>query len=116
MPHTQATRLVLHFFAVTELFSRVQTSKTVLTPKLFVQTFYHAINKGGDRRDFKAIAIVGGKGSKITEFAYPCGSCRQVMSEFCSDKFKVILYDGKDVKVTTLGTLLPDNFGAKNLK
>lgn len=87
-------------------------SETVCAERV---AFFHAINKAGDRRDFKAIAIVGGKGNKITDFAYPCGSCRQVMSEFCSDKFKIVLYDGKEVKVTTLGKLLPDNFGPKNL-
>lgn len=87
-------------------------SETVCAERV---AFFHAVTKGGDR-DFKAIAIVGGKGNKITDFAYPCGSCRQVMSEFCSDKFKIILYDGKEVRVTTLGKLLPDNFGPKNLE
>ena len=77
--------------------------------------FFKAINKSGDRRDFKAIAIVGAKGTKLTDFAYPCGACRQVMSEFCDDKFKIILYDGKEIKVTTLKKLLPDRFGPKNL-
>ena len=78
--------------------------------------FFNAISRGGDRRDFKAIAIVGGKNNKIDDFASPCGACRQVMREFCSDKFEIILYNGKDTKVHTLGDMLPFDFSAKNLQ
>ena len=78
--------------------------------------FFNAISRGGDRSDFKAIAIVGGKNDKIDDFASPCGACRQVMREFCSDKFEIILYNGKDVKVYTLSDILPFDFSAKNLK
>ena len=75
--------------------------------------FFSAISKGV--RDFKAIAIVGGK-DKICSFASPCGACRQVMQEFCKDGFKVILFDGKDIKTYTLSELLPSCFNSSNLK
>ncbi|MCR4875096.1 MAG: cytidine deaminase [Clostridia bacterium] len=68
--------------------------------------FFKAISEG--ERDFSAIAIVGGK-DKI-EFCPPCGACRQVMREFCNKDFKIILFDGEDESVYTLGELLPLNF------
>ncbi len=88
-------------------------SETVCAERV---AFFNAISKGGDRRDFKAIAIVGGKNNKIIDFASPCGACRQVMREFCSDKFEIILYNGKDIQVHTLYDMLPYDFSAKNLK
>lgn len=68
--------------------------------------FFKAISEG--ETEFKAIAIVGGK-DKI-EFCPPCGACRQVMREFCDKDFKIILFDGEDESVYTLGELLPLNF------
>jgi len=80
--------------------------------------FFKAISEGV--MDFKAIAIVGGKDTEtdsFSGFAYPCGVCRQVMREFCSDDFEIIV--GKsvdDYRVYTLKDLLPDGFGPKNLE
>ena len=56
----------------------------------------------GEQR-FSAIAIVGGEDG---EPCYPCGICRQVLSEFCGPDFPVILADG----VYSLGGLLPHSF------
>ena len=39
--------------------------------------FFKAVSEG--EREFSAIAIVGGKGDLPTDYAYPCGVCRQVM-------------------------------------
>ena len=61
--------------------------------------FYKAISEGN--RDFKAIAISGDK-----ENCYPCGVCRQVMSEFCDKDFKI--YVGN--KEYMLDELLPYSF------
>ena len=43
--------------------------------------FFKAVSEG--ERDFRAICIVGGKDGVLTEYAAPCGVCRQVMMEFC---------------------------------
>ena len=64
---------------------------------------FGAVSAG--RRDFESIAIVGGKTDAKTP-CYPCGVCRQVMREFCSDSFRVITADGE----LTLGELLPKSF------
>lgn len=68
--------------------------------------FFKAVSEG--ETEFKAIAIVGGN-DKI-DFCPPCGACRQVMREFCDKDFKIILFDGEDESVYTLGELLPLNF------
>ena len=71
--------------------------------------FFKAISDG--ERKFKAIAIVGGMDGNFDTFCYPCGVCRQVMSEFC-DKDFIIISGNKDLKYekNTLGELLPHSF------
>ncbi len=41
---------------------------------------------------------------------YPCGACRQVLSEFFPEDFEVIVTDGREEESFTLGELLPYNF------
>ena len=41
--------------------------------------FFKAIYDG--KQNFRAIAVVGGKGGTVTGFFPPCGVCRQVMRE-----------------------------------
>lgn len=61
-------------------------------------------------RDFEAIAIVGGKGGKITDFCSPCGICRQALCEFCKPDLNIYLYNGNEIRQYTLGELLPCGF------
>lgn len=74
--------------------------------------FFKAISE--DEKDFYAIAIVGGKNGKIDDFCSPCGICRQVMAEFCSKDFKIILANSKnEIKTFSLEELLPESFSLK---
>jgi cytidine deaminase len=79
---------------------------------------YKAVLDG--KKDFSAIAVVGGFGvdgenentpscSEIdfSKPCYPCGACLQVMAEFCDSNFKVILVDGDRVLELKLSDLLP---------
>lgn len=66
---------------------------------------FKAVSEG--KRDFKAIAIVGAGESEKGGPCYPCGVCRQVLSEFCDADFDIVLEDGSIVK---LGALLPNAF------
>ena len=67
---------------------------------------FKAVSEG--HREFVSIAIVGGKtGENVVDRCFPCGVCRQVMSEFCSPKTKVIYSDETE---TTLEELLPNCF------
>ena len=65
--------------------------------------------KSGDL-EFECICIVGGKHGKITDYCFPCGACRQVLSEFCSKSFRIILFNGSEFKELTLMDLLPYSF------
>lgn len=78
--------------------------------------FFKAVSQGV--RQFRAICIVGGKDGILTEYAPPCGVCRQVMMEFCNpDTFEIILATGvDDYQVYPLKQLLPLGFGAENIK
>lgn len=68
--------------------------------------FFKAVSEG--ERDFEMMALVGGKEGNFDSFCTPCGTCRQVMAEFCGEDFKIILgrNDG-EVKVYTLKEILP---------
>ncbi len=70
--------------------------------------FFSAIAAG--EREFSSIAVCGGKVGEKRIKCMPCGVCRQVMSEFCDEKFKVIIEDGEDLLALTLGELLPFSF------
>ena len=64
--------------------------------------FFKAVSEGV--KEFDAICIVGGKGGVVTEYAPPCGVCRQVMMEFCDpETFQIILaVDAKHYDIYTL--------------
>ena len=63
---------------------------------------------------FSAIAIVGGREmdeAEVSDYAYPCGICRQVLSEFCLPDFKVIVAKSEtEYKEFALKELLPEGF------
>ena len=70
--------------------------------------FFSAIAAG--EREFEAIAVCGGKVGEERIKCMPCGVCRQVMSEFCDENFKVILENKDELTTLTLGELLPFSF------
>ncbi|WP_318713350.1 cytidine deaminase [Treponema sp.] len=70
---------------------------------------FKAVSEGV--KEFEAIAVVGGPDGRIKDFCPPCGVCRQVLAEFCTRDFKVILAKSIDeYKVFTLEQLLPESF------
>ena len=77
--------------------------------------FFKAVSEGV--KEFDAIAIVGGPdGADPEGYCPPCGVCRQVMAEFCTDSFLVICAKSEDeYRVNTLTEVLPDRFGPKDL-
>lgn len=70
--------------------------------------FFKAISEG--KKEFKAIAICGGKDGVIEGLFPPCGVCRQVMREFCEDDFLIHLLTVDGVETYTLQQLLPVSF------
>lgn len=77
--------------------------------------FFKAVSEGV--KNFRAICIVGGKDKILTDYAAPCGVCRQVMMEFCDpETFTIILATGEDnYELFTLRELMPLGFGPANL-
>ena len=67
--------------------------------------------------EFDGICVVGGKDGVLTDYASPCGVCRQVMMEFCDpDEFQIILAKSRqEYKIYTLRELLPQGFGPADL-
>ena len=79
--------------------------------------FFKAVSEG--MREFAAIAIVGSPaGEAVTQYAYPCGVCRQVMREFCEpSQFRIIVAKSEeDYRMMTLAELLPEGFGPENVR
>ena len=73
--------------------------------------FFKAISE--DERNFEAIAVVGGKNLDFSDYFPPCGVCRQVMSEFCDDNFRIILGKNDDEYLElTLPEILPYRFNS----
>lgn len=77
---------------------------------------FKAVSEG--QRNFAAIAIAGGmEGQEPTDYAYPCGICRQVMEEFAGEGFQVIVArSAEDYKVYGLEELLPYGFGGESIR
>ena len=78
--------------------------------------FFKAVSEGV--KEFDAICIVGGKDGVLTEYAPPCGVCRQVMMEFCEPAtFTIILAKSEhEYCIYKLEELFPMGFGPKNLE
>ena len=76
---------------------------------------FKAVSEG--HREFKAIAVCGGKDGIITGSFPPCGVCRQVMREFCNDDFVIYMIetDG-NYRTCTLSELLPYSFSLTNVQ
>lgn len=81
------------------------------SPTLCAERTAFAKAVGEGERAFTAIAVAGGKEGADSRFCPPCGVCRQVMREFCSDDFRILLgrADGA-VRAFTLAQLLPESF------
>ena len=71
---------------------------------------FKAVSEGYDK--FTAIAVAGSSTGDFSRPCVPCGSCLQVLSEFCSKSFPIILADGE----YRLSDFLPVSFGAENLR
>lgn len=75
---------------------------------------FKAVSEG--EREFATIAVIGGPAGEKGRFCAPCGVCRQVLREFCTSNFRILLGTVEEVKVFTLEDLLPISFGPSDLK
>ncbi|MEM1484613.1 cytidine deaminase [Oscillospiraceae bacterium PP1C4] len=77
---------------------------------------FKAVSEGV--HEFEAIAVVGGsRDAKAFSLCFPCGVCRQVLTEFCRPDLPVIVARSEDdFEVHTLRELLPHGFGGADLQ
>ncbi len=64
---------------------------------------FKAISEG--KKSFDTLIVYSPDG-----MPFPCGACRQVLSEFFPQDFRVIVASGKRIEEFTLGELLPYTF------
>lgn len=69
---------------------------------------FKAVSEG--EKDFESIAIY----TNTDKLSFPCGICRQVISEFSNDLI-IILSNEKERKIYTLKEILPFPFTNKDL-
>lgn len=75
---------------------------------------FSAIANG--EKEFVSILIIGGKNGDLNDYAMPCGACRQALSEFCDNDFKVyVARNENDIKEFLLKELLPFTFDKDKL-
>ena len=75
---------------------------------------FSAIANG--EKEFVSILIIGGKNGDLNDYAMPCGACRQALSEFCANDFKVyVAKNENDIKEFLLKELLPFTFDKDKL-
>lgn len=71
--------------------------------------FTKAISEG--EKEFEYIVICGGSSLNSLENCTPCGYCRQFMSEFVDNNFKIYLLSSNNkISEYTIADLLPHNF------
>lgn len=71
--------------------------------------FTKAISEG--ERNFDYIVVCGGRDVENLDSCLPCGYCRQFMSEFVNNNFKIYALSSNDKIVPyTIQDLLPNNF------
>lgn len=71
-----------------------------------------AVSQGVRKIDTVVVACVD---AADLDGAYPCGGCRQIMSEFGVERVIVTAGDGSAVREHTLDELLPHRFGPSSL-
>ena len=65
----------------------------------------------GHRDDWVRLAVVGNS----ADYCWPCGSCRQMLYEFCPQLEVLVARGDHEFVKLTLSDLLPHGFGPKSL-
>lgn len=80
---------------------------------------FNAIANSSEDREFEKIVLVGGYTSDKLDKITPCGTCRQLMSEFCKPDFEIINFyieNGEEKTVVyKLENIFPQSFTIKKI-
>lgn len=100
------------------IFTGCNIENAAFTPTVCAErtAFFKAVSEG--EHEFAAIAVAGSPKGPVTQLAWPCGVCRQVMMEFCDpETFLVITARSEEAfEERLLKELLPLGFGPANLE
>ena len=100
-----------------KIFTGTNIENAAFSPTICAErvAIFNAVSEG--EREFSKIAVAGGKDGIVDGIFAPCGVCRQVLREFCSDDFQIILGENEEeYKVVTLKDLLPLSFSPDNVR
>lgn len=76
---------------------------------------FKAVSEG--HRDFVMMAVCGGKNGALSGYFPPCGVCRQVLAEFCSPDFTILIMAADSIfQEVTLAEILPFSFNPRYMK
>lgn len=77
-------------------------------------TSENSTERDENKQQWLCMAIAG---DSLESYISPCGICRQVIREFASDSFPIVMLngDGSRCVIRTLGELLPMSFGPDDL-
>ena len=73
---------------------------------------FNAYSNGIRKEDIEVITIV----TSGNTLGYPCGICRQVLSELLNGDTLIILANKNEVKMTNMNEILPFSFSSEDLK
>lgn len=96
-----------------KIYSGCNIENASYTPTICAErtAVFKAVSEG--EKTFDAIAVVCGSKQ---DYCYPCGVCRQVMTEFFDIDTKIILANvNGEYKVFNIDDILPFRFDKKNL-
>ena len=100
-----------------KVFTGTNIENAAFSPTICAErvAIFKAVSEG--EREFSKIAVAGGKDGIVDGIFAPCGVCRQVLREFCSDDFQIILGENEEeYKVVALKDLLPLSFSPDNVR
>ena len=100
-----------------KIFTGTNIENAAFSPTICAErvAIFKAVSEG--EREFSKIAVAGGKDGIVDGIFAPCGVCRQVLREFCSDDFQIILGENEEeYKVVALKDLLPLSFSPDNVR
>ncbi|MBQ0084186.1 MAG: cytidine deaminase [Clostridiales bacterium] len=92
-----------------KIFTGVNIENASFSATIFAErtAIFKAVSEG--EREFAALALIGGRKNEI---CYPCGICRQVLSEFCNENMPIIIIKNEnEYEELKLADLLPFAFG-----
>lgn len=95
-------------------FEGVNVENATYTPTVCAErnAIFQAVAKGYKPGDFKEIHLT----SSTSDFFFPCGVCRQVMSEFFEANTLVHVHKHGQVQTVTFKELMPHSITKEDLK